>query len=106
MSTLSILVESCPEIEIKGFNGGASDAVTKVGSKIVEVDTDIVKAGISRILTSLSDIIKDFKFSDSDYQVEELKINLNVGANGEVSILSMTGNANVSSSITVTIKKK
>lgn len=89
-----------------GFNGDISDSISGTSSKIVEVSADAVKAGIERILMSMSELVERLKFSNSDYQIEELKINLNVGANGEVSILSITGDANISSSITVTIKKK
>lgn len=106
MSILPILINKNLSVEVKGFNGELPDIMSSTGTKIVNVSTDIVKTGIANIVNSMSDLLDNVNFNNEKYEVEELKVNLNVGAKGEVSIMALTGDANVTSSITITIKKR
>lgn len=106
MSTLPIMSCERVPIEMKGFSGTVTDALSKTSNKVVNVSTEVVQKGITNILKSMSELLNNTEFENDKYEIEEMKINLNVGANGEVSIMSLSGEASLTSSISITIKKR
>lgn len=106
MSTLPVLSCEHAPIEMRGFSGPVTDALVNASNKVVNVNTEVVQRGITNILRSMSELLNNTEFENDKYEIEEMKINLNVGANGEVSIMSLSGEASLTSGISITIKKR
>ena len=69
------------------------------------VDYHVVKDNIKKVLCGLTEVFETI--DDEKYHVDEIEVTLQVGSQGEVSILStVSGSVNLSSGIKVTIKRK
>lgn len=106
MSTLPILFCESAPIEMRGFSGPVPNALIKTTNRVINVNTEVVQSGITNILKSMSELLNSTTFENDKYEIEEMKINLNVGANGEVSIMSLSGETSLTSSISITIKRR
>ena len=102
-NVLPILVSE--NFEVKGMTD-ISNIISSGTTKVVNVQTDAVKNGLLNILSSMSEVLDEAHFSNDIYEVDELEINLNIGLNGEVSIISVSENTNVSSGIKIKIQRK
>ncbi len=102
-NVLPILVSE--NFEVRGMTD-ISNIISHGATKIVNVQTDVVKKGLLNVLSSMSEVLDETHFTNDVYEIDELEINLNIGSNGEISIISVSENTNFSSSIKVKIQRK
>ena len=69
------------------------------------VDYHVINENVKNVLSGLAEVFETI--DNEKYHVDEIEVTLQVGSQGEVSILStVSGSINLSSGIKVTIKRK
>lgn len=107
-SGLPILIIEKNETEFRGLSSGGLPELVNTGSTtVVQASTDIVKKNLRHVIDESMKLLDSVQDTDSNYEVDELELNLGIGAEGEVSILSaVTGSASITTSMKLVIRKK
>ena len=105
---LPILVVDETNPQIKGLSDSQLAHLAKKNSmKVVNASTEIIEHNLKHVINESLSLLNSVNSGESNYEVDELEINLSIGTNGEVSILStISGSANVASSMKLVIKRK
>jgi len=102
MEKFSFIIE---DINLFEEQSGFADFNLKSKLSRCSVDSHVIKENVKKVLSGLTEV---FETVDNEkYHVDEIEVTLQVGSQGEVSILStVSGSVNLSSGIKVTIKRK
>jgi hypothetical protein len=86
--------------------GPVSSASARALDVVVEVATDVLKARLGDLARTLSDAAASAP-ADSVFEVSELSFTLHVGADGEVSVMSLAkGGVSAGAGIDVTLRRR
>lgn len=93
--------------EAKSIRGGykLTDVLNETNLKIEKVNTEIIKANMISTINNLIETFQSPDINSNEYIVEEIDISLNIGIDGSVSIVSFQSGLNLSSGITIKLKR-
>ena len=102
MDKYTFILDDLPDQADESAFAG-SNLVNNTFSKAIE--RQAIDENIKNVLRSLTKVFEDIE--NDKYFIDEIEVTLNVGAQGEVSILStVSGSVNLNSGIKVLIKRK
>jgi hypothetical protein len=86
--------------------GPVSSASARVLDVVVEVASDVLKARLGDLARTLSEAAESAP-ADGMFEVSELRFTLHVGADGEVSVMSLAkGGVSAGAGIDVTLRRR
>ena len=105
---LSVISFSNESVKAKGIIGGNDllQALKNDKSQVTAIAIDVIKDNMVKTLDGLMKVFESAEFDNRDFLVDEIEVSLLVGNEGSVHILSVSGQANVQSSIVVKLKNR
>lgn len=107
-TSISILVpsDSDSDIEAIGLSGSKiAEFIKEGGDKVVDVSVETISRNLVKTVSGLLKVLDTPQLKSDCFVVDEVEVNLAVGAEGEISVLSSSVGTNTSSSLTIRLKR-
>ena len=102
---IRIICDDFDSIDVQGFGGERTD--NKFVNNYLSFECEDLKPKIKEAMHSVVSLIDEKPLNEKGYEVSELVFNLNINADGKVSLFSIaSGGVSVQSGITIKIVKK
>ncbi len=75
-------------------------------NKHIDIPQDILYKNIEDVLKKVTKIFEQPSIEKSKFEIDEIELSLNIGADGKVSIIAIEGNASMNTSIKIKLKRK
>ena len=75
-------------------------------NKHVDIPEDVLYKNMEDVFDKVSKIFEQPAMQKSNFEIDEIELGLNIGADGKVSIVALEANASMNTSIKVKLKRK
>lgn len=75
-------------------------------TKYVDIPEDVLLKNIDDALEKVTKVFEKVSNATSKFEIDEIELGLNIGADGKVSVVALEGTASLNTSIKVKLKRK
>lgn len=74
--------------------------------KYIDLPQDVLYENLKQIIQKIMDVFEKLPMENSEFEVNEVELGLNIGTDGKVSVVAIEGAASANTSIKIKLKRK
>jgi len=102
---IGIVTYEDTQSDVDNTLGPVGDLISKLAPGRIQISPQTLQSKLKTFLMSMNTVLADVPLLLGDYGVEEIELSLEVGAEGELSLLGTGGKLTGKSGITLTLKR-
>lgn len=74
--------------------------------KYIDIPQDTLQKNMQEAIERITDVLEKLSVEKSKFEIDEIELGLNIGADGKVSVIALEGTASMNTSVKVKLKRK